>query len=89
MVSRKQVILFLLLGVVLMSFALVGCLSFYFLHCMPSFPQPQVGRTYQFSEHGWKVYLTWREKLLFDISSSIFLISATLLVVYRLVFFYR
>ena len=58
MVSRKQVILFLLLGVVLMSFALVGCLSFYFLHCMPSFPQPQVGRTYQFSEHGWKVYLT-------------------------------
>jgi hypothetical protein len=48
-------------------FVALMLLSAYFLGHMPRNVQPEVGRVYAFNQHGWIVYLTLREHVLFNL----------------------
>ncbi len=75
---------FLILSSVLTSFALLVCLSFYFMHYLPSIPQPEVGRIYRYSEHGRVVYLNYREQLLYEIDSWCVFVTLPFLVIFHI-----
>jgi hypothetical protein len=59
-------------------FATLILTSVYFIGHMPREIHPEMGRTYAFNQHGWTVYLTYREHLFFYLllwSSGILIVS--------------
>jgi hypothetical protein len=83
---KQQTVYLSLLSIVTISFGFVVALYLYYDYFMPS--QPQIGRTYPLSLHGHIVYLTWFEKLSYDISVSIVVVSLPLLLVNRVLWMY-